>query len=682
MQFLHPEFLYGLLFILVPLFIHLFNFRRYKIAYFSNVKLLQHLVTQTRRESQIKQWVILLLRVVGIVALVMAFAQPYIPTTNTDTHSGKLVTLFIDNSFSMDAESQNGTFLNEVTDAAKNIIEAYSYDDDFLLVTQELTGKYSHILNKDEMLEKIDEIQISNYSHSLEEIVEFQKMAMQNSRKAQVVHYYLSDFQRNYDLNILQSDTNAVNYILQVGAKSLNNVSIDSCWFMTPILKQGYSVTLMARVSNHSDEDVLKLPIRLYINGAQVTSVPIDIKANSYAEIPLNYTIHQAGSQKGKLEINDAPITFDDQLFFTYNVSADAKITIIQEDYNRYISALYEKDSLFSTTIMNAKLINYSQILNSQLVVLDQVKDITSGLSEELQKFLNNGGNLLIFPHEEMDKTSWNTFLETIKIPTYQQLEKHEVRIGKINYESAYFKGAIEPSDALMDMPKVIQYFGLSSSNAIAEPILNLENGDPALTSYIVGNGRVILSTIAMNDNFGAAHKNAIFFIPLHNIGILGHISNRLYNTLGVDEMQVLSLPDGSNTNLFTIKSDDNNMEFVPEQRVTGQELMLYFHDQIQESGFYNLWTNDLNVGTLAFNFNRNESDLTYYSDKELEEFVNKSEGRIQYLDIQTKDLTQEIKNRWQGILLWRCFIFVALAAFLLEVLLLRFWRRTKISKN
>lgn len=184
MQFTHPEFLYGLLFILIPIFIHLFNFRRYRTTYFSNVKLLKHLVTQTKRESQIKQWVVLALRVLGIAALVIAFAQPYIPNDN-NTKSGSLVTIFIDNSFSMDAESANGTFLNEAADAAKSIVNAYSYNDDFLLLTQELSGKMSHLLNKDEVLEKIDEIQISNHSHSLEEILEFAEMAANPSVKEQ-----------------------------------------------------------------------------------------------------------------------------------------------------------------------------------------------------------------------------------------------------------------------------------------------------------------------------------------------------------------------------------------------------------------------------------------------------------------------------------------------------------------
>lgn len=679
MQFTHPEFLYGLLFILIPIFIHLFNFRRYRTAYFSNVKLLQHLVTQTKRESQIKQWVVLFLRVLGIAALVIAFAQPYIPNEN-ETKSGSLITIFIDNSFSMDAESQNGTFLNEATDVAKNIVNAYSYDDDFLLVTQELSGKMSHVLNKDEILEKIDEVQISNYSHSWNDVLSFLEKASQNSLKEQKNNYFISDFQDNYDLEPLKKDTLSTQYILQVGAKELNNVSVDSCWFMTPVLKQGYQVTLMVRISNYSQNDIQKLPVRLYINGSQVTSVPVDVRAQSFADVPLNYTIHNSGVQKGKLEINDAPITFDDQLFFTYNVSEEAKIVVIQEEENRYLSALYEKDSVFSCEVMNLNSINYSHFGGSQLVVLDQVKSISTGLSDELQKYVNAGGNILVFPSAEMDPTSWSTFLSAMEVPVYNELVNKEVRIGKINYESVYFKDAIEQGEERLSMPMVTQYFNYSVGSGAAETILTLENGAQLLTGFQVGTGRVVLSAVAMNDNFGAAHKNAIFFIPLHNIGILSQINMRLYNTLGHNLMQVIPLPENSNVDLFTMRSESNGTEFVPEQRTTGKELMLYFHDQVQESGFYDLVGNEQKMSTLAFNFNRAESNLSYHTDKEIEQMIEESNGKIQPLDVQTKDLTQEIQNKMQGKQLWRYFIFSALLAFLLEVLLLRFWGRNKVK--
>jgi hypothetical protein len=52
MQFKHPEILY-FLFLLIPLLVHLFQFRRFK-KYFTNVRFLAALSVQTRKSSKIK----------------------------------------------------------------------------------------------------------------------------------------------------------------------------------------------------------------------------------------------------------------------------------------------------------------------------------------------------------------------------------------------------------------------------------------------------------------------------------------------------------------------------------------------------------------------------------------------------------------------------------------------------
>ena len=76
MAFSNPLLLFGLFAILVPIVIHLFNFRRYKTIYFSNVKMLEDIKKKTKREQTIQQLVVLALRILGIAALVLAFAQP------------------------------------------------------------------------------------------------------------------------------------------------------------------------------------------------------------------------------------------------------------------------------------------------------------------------------------------------------------------------------------------------------------------------------------------------------------------------------------------------------------------------------------------------------------------------------------------------------------------------------
>ena len=81
MEFVNPGFLYGLFAISIPIIIHLFNFRRFKKVYFTNVSFIKELKQQTQKQSRLKHLLILLMRILAITAIVLAFAQPYIPVS-------------------------------------------------------------------------------------------------------------------------------------------------------------------------------------------------------------------------------------------------------------------------------------------------------------------------------------------------------------------------------------------------------------------------------------------------------------------------------------------------------------------------------------------------------------------------------------------------------------------------
>ena len=161
MKFLYPQFLYALAAILIPIIIHLFNFRKFKTVYFSNVRFLKDIKKETKAHSQLKHLLILLSRILAISALVFAFAQPYIPVNNTIIHDKYAVSIYIDNSFSMNAENENGQLLSIAKDKARIITESYKSTDDFNILTNDLKGKHQRIINKKLILDEIDEIESS-----------------------------------------------------------------------------------------------------------------------------------------------------------------------------------------------------------------------------------------------------------------------------------------------------------------------------------------------------------------------------------------------------------------------------------------------------------------------------------------------------------------------------------------
>lgn len=684
-HFQNPAFLFGLLAIIVPILIHLFNFRRYRTVYFSNVKLLRDIQQKTKRESRLQHLIVLMLRILGISALVFAFAQPYIPRSEDNHRNGNLVSVYIDNSFSMEAASREGNLFQDALNAAKNVVNAFSFSDDYILITNDFFGKYSRIMNRDEILSAINEIEISPRSKSLNEIIQLEEHLQASSRNEQVLSYYLSDFQKSrFDFDQIPTNKNHRLFLMPLPAEAVNNVSIDSCWFLSPVFKEEQQAVLNVRVHNYGAQDVIKLPLKLYVNNEQKAVAAIDVKAESYTDYQLSYTLSSSGIQCGTLQIEDAPIVFDDQFYFTYEVLPATRIITIQEKENPYLRALYGKDSLFIYDEMNINRINYAQFKNAELIVLDQIKEISSGLADELKKFVVAGGNLLVFPSLEQEKDSWKAFLENqLSCNSYEELINGEVKGGRINTESVYFKGALERQEYQVDMPSLLRFYGISSPLVpTSETIMELENKMPMLVVSQVEKGQLFLSAVALNDEFGNAHKNALFFVPLHNIGIKSQRQTQLYGIIGKDEFQTIHKKNESAEDVFVMKLRDDGTEFIPEQRRIGNETMIYFHSQIDKAGFYDVEQGGVVLATFAFNFDRAESDLHYYSRNELEEISDNDEAQIQVLTVDGKDLSRRIASELNGINLWRWFVGFALLAFLSEILVLRFWGRARYSKN
>ncbi len=104
MVFLNPSILLGLLAASIPILIHLLNFRKLQKVEFSTLSFLKELQKSKIKKIKIKQWLLLLLRVLIIVFLVLAFARPTLENVSIAgaTSTAKSSSVFIiDNSFSM-----------------------------------------------------------------------------------------------------------------------------------------------------------------------------------------------------------------------------------------------------------------------------------------------------------------------------------------------------------------------------------------------------------------------------------------------------------------------------------------------------------------------------------------------------------------------------------------------------
>ncbi len=62
MSFLNPYLLWGLLAVFIPVIIHLFNFRKFRKVYFTNVRFLEELKQQTQKQSKLRHLLVMIAR--------------------------------------------------------------------------------------------------------------------------------------------------------------------------------------------------------------------------------------------------------------------------------------------------------------------------------------------------------------------------------------------------------------------------------------------------------------------------------------------------------------------------------------------------------------------------------------------------------------------------------------------
>ena len=135
MQFKNPEILYFLFLLVIPILVHLFQLRRFKKEYFTNVRILKELSIQTRKSSQIKKWLLLATRLLLLTCIILAFAQPFFKAKDSNSSTNEMY-IVLDNSFSMQAKGQKGELLKR---AVEDLLEHAPENQNFSLITNSET---------------------------------------------------------------------------------------------------------------------------------------------------------------------------------------------------------------------------------------------------------------------------------------------------------------------------------------------------------------------------------------------------------------------------------------------------------------------------------------------------------------------------------------------------------------
>ncbi|MFN4234491.1 MAG: BatA domain-containing protein [Bacteroidia bacterium] len=680
MNFIYPTFLFALSALAIPIIVHLFNFRKYKKIYFPNVRFLKAVKEETQSQSRLKHLLILAARLLAITCLVFAFAQPYIPLAENQIIKGEqYVGIYIDNSFSMVNVSENGRLLDDARNKAKEIIKAYSPNDKFLLTTNDFEGRHQRLASRDDVLEWIDEIKESAIHRKLDEILSRQKDVLKSNESSKAISYILSDFQTNFvNADKLKLDTLSQIRLIPISTLNNNNLYIDSIAFATPYRQLNQPEELWVRVINKGDKKADNVSLKLFVNGKQKAIAATNIEAGESQMVKLGFTISEPGWQQAQIKLTDYPITYDDDLYFSFNVADKINVLCINgEKESPYINKLFKDDAYFNFNNINEKQINYADFATYSFIILNEINSISSGLAQELQRFIQNGGSVFLIPNINADIVSYNFFTQNLNACTFQNLDTFDVKTTRINSAHPIYANVFERIPENIDLPICLSHYPLLiTSKTNFDWLLMLANNRPLITSHAYQKGKLYVSAVSLNAAFGNLARHAIFVPTLYKMALNSVLNTPLFYTIGKDEVIELSGINLKGENILELKNDKLKTELIPEIKWEQGNIKLYVYNLIQNAANFDVLSEKQKVASVSFNFDRNESDLNFLNKTDLEQLIEKNGWtNVAVLEAMSGNLAQTIQKLNKGIPLWKWFILLTLVFLAIEILLIKFYK-------
>ncbi|TFF36707.1 BatA domain-containing protein [Mucilaginibacter psychrotolerans] len=672
MHFLYPAFLFALLTLAIPVVVHLFNFRRYKKVYFSNVQFLKEVQEQQASRRNIKERLILAARMLALVFLVFAFARPFIPGKDAaDAGKQQLVSIFVDNSYSMQTLNREGSLLDEAKQKAKQIASAYSVNDRFQLLSQDFEGQHQRLLNRDEFNDAVDALRISAQSRRLSQVITRQQSLLDMQPGALKRLYIISDFQKNMaDVGDTANKDVTVNFI-QLKANELPNVAVDSVWLLNATHRPGESEKLIVRLRNYAGKTAEKIPLKLLINGEQKSLGSFTIAANTYQTDTLAFSGLQAGWQRGELQLQDNPITFDNSFYFSFNVSSKLKVLLVDGGTpNKYLNAVFGADTFFAVTRTQDGNVDYASLGTYPLIVMSDIDNVSTGLAQQLKAYVSKGGTLMVFPSIETEIVSYQAFLQPMGAAYPGKTINEATKVTNLNLQSEVFKNIFESFPQNPDLPQVKKYYALSGATKPAESLMNLQAGQSLWEGYSLGKGRLYLSAVPLHEDFSNLPLHALFVPTVFRIALLSGHDQPLSYTLGSNQaIETVPLQATEKQQVKLVKGSES---VIPDVRQQEGSTMLYLPGQLSQTGIYELKKQDSTAAVLAFNDNHSESDLRYLSKGDLANLFPQNGAVTDGENFNVNNINTAENS---GLQLWKLCIILALIFLAAEILLIRFYK-------
>lgn len=563
MEFLHINLLWFLPLVGIPLVLHLMTLRRLKTVELSTFRFLFDSYVQQRRKMKFLDALIAALRTLFLLLLLLAIARPSVRHWGglVASGSGHDIVLMVDCSASMEALTDGIAAIVRAKDAAKTVLNELNSDERVTVVR--VTSR-PQILNRrftSDSKTLHDEISRLNTSPARGNwFAAFRELfgpAAEPLVQPQV--YLFTDGQQSgwreieeQPLHDLLPERSRL-VIVDVGSEDLNDANL-AVTGDPPSPHQaiaGLPVTLKPRVVNFSSSVSKDVSISVRINDAEITRRRVTVPPGETVDAEVLVTPLQAGTLKGRYQIDADAFPIDDSYLFTMTVEPRVRVLLVNgvpsadpqmneglylrtamttvrplaAETNESPDALTESSRPLAVDDQLAQVLDVREISEAQLTP-DSMGDRhviilanCGGLNDQqfawLRSFVFDGGGLLILPGDKVPPDIYNQRFFAVAGAPDQYLigarllaaegDLAEVgtfaRFSSLDLSHPVFDVFEDPDAHYLTQVSFFRRYPLKLVSVPGQtwPIAEFSTGAPAILEGRHGDGRVILTGYPAN---------------------------------------------------------------------------------------------------------------------------------------------------------------------------------------
>ncbi len=640
MQFKHPEILYFLFLLVIPILVHLFQLRKFKTEYFTNVKFLKELALQTRKSSKLKKYLLLATRMLLLAFMIIAFAQPFFKAKDSKNATNELY-IVLDNSFSMQAKGQKGELLKR---AVQDLLEHTPENANFSLITCSENFWNTNIKS---IQKELKNLKYSASPFQLENLLAKIKAHKSAFNKDIVV---ITDAVGLKPNQVSKTKDGENLYFITPEAEKTDNIAIDSV-FINQTMDNFYEIGVKL---NAYGEDFKDIPIALYNKNKLIAKTLVNFETKNKT---INFTIPKEDFH-GSVSISDNSLEYDNNYYFSLAKPQKSNVISIGEpEKSGFLSKIYTAEE-FNYSNFSLQSLDYNLLDKQDAIILNELKDIPQALQTTLKSFVEKGGNVVLIPSSESSVQNLNTFLSNFGGIQFKTIGASEKMVTKINFSHPLFSSVFEKKIDNFQYPNTKTSFEISNS---APMVLGYSDQTSFLCAIQNGISSVYVFAAPINKTNSNFQNSPIIVPTFYNMGQNAQKTGINALIIGENKPFIVETKLGKDE-IVNVKNDKES--FIPIQQILNSKVKLTFNDNPKEAGSFSVYNNNQPIEKISFNYNRTESNLANINTDAISDFKEISNIDSIFDTLQANRADNQ---------LWKWFVILALLFVALEVLIQKF---------